>query len=134
MRAATYRVAPAPGDRVGAECVVYFFGPGQGGPVDANIERWKSQFTDASGRPAQASVNRHSVHGMAMTTIDVSGAYSGLAGPMGSAHPVAGYRLLGAIIEGPGGNLFVKFTGPAATIKAAEAPFAQMLDSFHPVR
>ena len=31
MRAATYVVPPAPGDQDNAECVVYFFGAGQGG-------------------------------------------------------------------------------------------------------
>jgi hypothetical protein len=134
MRAATYKVSPAPGDPMGGECVIYFFGAGQGGPVDANIERWKGQFTDASGHPAPAAVKRGTVHGMPMTTIDVSGTYSGLGGPMGSARAVPGYRLLGAIVEGPGGNLFVKFTGPAATIKAAQGPFAQMLESFQPVK
>lgn len=41
MRAATYRIAPAPGDMVSAECGVYFFGVGQGASVDADIERWK---------------------------------------------------------------------------------------------
>jgi hypothetical protein len=40
MRAATYPVAPLQGDRDGAECVVYFFGLGQGGSIQANIERW----------------------------------------------------------------------------------------------
>ena len=37
MRAATYMVD-------GAECVVYFFGAGQGGSIEANVERWKGQF------------------------------------------------------------------------------------------
>jgi hypothetical protein len=45
MRAATYPVAAASGDRQGAECVVYFFGAGQGGSVQANIDRWEGQFT-----------------------------------------------------------------------------------------
>jgi hypothetical protein len=45
-----------------------------------------------------------------------------------SAQP--GYRLLGAIIEGPGGNLFIKLTGPAKTIAANQQKFAQLLNSF----
>ena len=35
------------------------------------------------------------------------------------------YRLLGAIVEGPGGNVFVKFAGPAKTIAANEQKFGQ---------
>ena len=46
MRAATYTVQDA-------ECVVYFFGQGQGGSVEANIARWGGQFT-RNGQPAQS--------------------------------------------------------------------------------
>ena len=129
MRAATYAVAAAPGDTAAGECAVYFFGAGQGGTVEANIERWKGQFTNA-GKPAAAVVSKRTVHGIAMTTIDAAGEYSGLGGPTAAAKPVAGYRLLGAIVEGPGGNIFVKFTGPAKTIAANKAKFDQLLASF----
>ncbi len=112
MRAATYPVPTVAGDKDAAECAVYFFGAGQGGSVQANMDRWKGQFTGPGGAPAAAKIAKTTVHGLPVTTIDVSGAYSGMAGP--GAAPVAaqGYRLLGAIIEGPGGNVFIKFTGP----------------------
>jgi hypothetical protein len=129
MRAATYAVAAAPGDTAASECVVYFFGAGQGGGVEANIERWKGQFTSA-GKPAAAVVSKRTAHGVAMTTIDVAGEYSGLGGPTAASKPVPGYRLLGAIVEGPGGNIFVKFTGPAKTIAANTAKYDQLLASF----
>lgn len=129
MRAATYVVPAASGDTAASECAVYFFGAGQGGSVDANIERWKGQFTN-SGKPAAAVVSRRTAHGIAMTTIDVAGEYSGLGGPIAASKAVPGYRLLGAIVEGPGGNVFVKFTGPAKTIAANKAKFDQLLASF----
>jgi hypothetical protein len=129
MRAATYAVAPAPSDTAAAECVVYFFGAGQGGSVEANIERWKGQFT-SSGKPAPAIVSRRTARGVAMTTVDVAGEYSGLGGPMAASKPVPGYRLLGAIVEGPGGNIFVKFAGPARTIAANKAKYDVLLASF----
>ena len=66
-----------------------------------------------------------------MTTIDTSGAYTGMGGPMmASPKAVPGYRLLGAIVEGPGGNVFVKLTGPAKTIAANQQKFEQLLASF----
>jgi hypothetical protein len=129
MRAATYAVDAAPGDTAASECVVYFFGAGQGGSVEANIERWKGQFTNA-GKPAPAVVSKRTAHAIPMTTIDVAGEYSGLGGPLAASRPVQGYRLLGAIVEGPGGNIFVKFTGPAKTIAANKAKFDQLLASF----
>ena len=131
MRAATYQITPAPGDRALAECVVYFFGAGQGGSVEANLDRWKNQFRGPGGKPAPAQIAKRSVHGLMITTIDTSGEYSGMGGPMAMGSPaVPGYRLLGAIIEGPEANLFVKFTGPARTIADNLHNFDQLLGSF----
>jgi hypothetical protein len=133
MCAATYAVAAAPGDRAAGECGVYFFGAGQGGTVEANIERWKSQFRAPGGKPATAQVATRKVRDLTITTIDTSGEYSGLGGPIAPAqHAVPGYRLLGAIVEGRGGNIFVKFTGPANTVAANRQKFQQLVDSFQP--
>jgi hypothetical protein len=49
---------------------------------------------------------------------------------MAASKPVPGYRLLGAIVEGPGGNIFVKFAGPARTIAANKAKYDVLLASF----
>ncbi len=129
MRAATYAISPSSGDKAGAECVVYFFGAGQGGTVDANVTRWKGQFSGG----APAVVAKRTVRGLPITTVDVSGDYSGMGGPTASApQTVPGYRLLGAIVEGPGGNVFIKFTGPVKTIAANQQKFDQLLASFQP--
>jgi|SRR5579862_5598928 len=125
MRAATYNVPAAAGDKESAECVVYFFGQGQGGPIQANMDRWKSQFQTADGKPAAANIATRKVNGLAVTTIDVSGAYSGMDQGL-----KAGYRLLGAILVNPAGNIFLKFTGPAKTVAANQAKFEQLLTSF----
>jgi hypothetical protein len=127
MRVATYTIAPTAGDQDPAECAVYFFGAAQGGDVGANLERWKGQFRSS----APPKTGKRTIHGLTVTTIDISGEYSGMGGPMAakqSAKP--GYRLLGAIVEGPGGNIFVKFTGPAKTIAANQQKFDQLLNSF----
>jgi len=131
MRAATYTIAPVSGDTANAECGVYFFGAGQGGSVEANLNRWKSQFHAPGGKPAAARVAKRMAGGLTITTIDTSGEYSGIGGPVASAQRVVpGYRLLGAIVEGPGGNVFVKFTGPGKTIAANQQKFEQFLTSF----
>jgi len=131
MRAATYIVAPAAGDQANAECVVYFFGEGQGGSVEANIERWKGQFRTTDGKPAAAQIAKRTSRGLTITTIDASGDYSGMGGPMARGQSaVSGYRLLGAIVEGPRGNVFVKFTGPAKTMAANQKKFEQLVASF----
>jgi hypothetical protein len=133
MRAATYSIAPAAGDSAGAECVVNYFGPGQGGGVEANIERWRGQVLGPDGKPAPAKIDKRSSRGIAITVIDSSGAYTGMGGPMmASAKAVPGYRLIGAIVEGPGGSVFFKLTGPAKTIAAQRKNFDQLLSSIQP--
>jgi hypothetical protein len=131
MRVATYSVPPAAGDSEGGECVAYYFGPTQGGTVDANIQRWTSQFQDASGHPLKsADVKKKTVHGLPVTTIDASGTYTGMGGPMAASKTAKpGYRLLGAIVEGPQGSIFFKFTAPAKTVAANLKMFDQMVVS-----
>jgi hypothetical protein len=132
MRAATYRVAPAPGDPAAGECAVYFFGEGQGGSVEDNIDRWKNQFKASDGRTAAARVGTRTVHGLTVTTIDTSGQYSGMGGPMAAPSAVGGYRLLGAIVDAPGGRIFVKFTAPLKTVELNREKFDQLIASFQP--
>jgi hypothetical protein len=131
MRLATYTVAP------GGECGIYYFGAGEGGSVDANLDRWISQFLQADGKPSKAAakIAKRAIHGIPVTTVDVSGAYTGMAGPTAQQGPaVSGYRMLGAIAEGPQGSIFFKFTGPAKTVAANQAAFDKMLASLAPVR
>jgi len=133
MRAASYAIAPAAGDTAGGECAVYFFGVGQGGGVEANVDRWKGQFSGPAGKPPVAQVATQKARGLTITTVDTSGSYSGMGGPMaGGQSAVPGYRLLGAIVQGPGGNIFVKFTGPAKTVAANKQKFDQLIASFQP--
>jgi len=129
MRLATYTVA-----RDG-ECGIYYFGPGQGGSVEANLDRWIGQFLQADGKPSKAAakVEKKTIHGLQVTTVDVSGSYTGMGGPTAQPGPaVPGYRMLGAIVEGPQGSIFIKFTGPARTIAANRMAFNRMLESLRP--
>ncbi|MEQ1884906.1 MAG: hypothetical protein ABL967_07575 [Bryobacteraceae bacterium] len=131
MRAATYPVPAAAGGKEGGECVVYFFGKDQGGSIDANLQRWKSQFQTPDGKPAEASIKVRSVNGIAVNTIDASGSYTGMGGPVVQNKSLSqGYRLLGAIFVNPEGNIFLKFTGPRKTVTANEQRFEQLLTSF----
>ncbi len=125
MRAATYAVPAAAGDTEGGECVAYYFGPGQGGSAEANVQRWTGQLEGA-----KPEVKKRTVHGLPVTTVDASGTYTGMGGPMAKAKTSKpGYRLLGAIVEGPEGSVFFKLTGPAKTIAANQKVFDQLVNS-----
>jgi hypothetical protein len=132
MRVATYLLAAAPGDPEGGECAVYYFGAGQGGDVDANVQRWIGQFDQPDGRASAdvALTDEMTVSDMRVTTVEISGTYTGTMGPMsGGAEAKPGYRMLGAIVEGPEGAVFFKLTGPQRTIQAARASFDALIGS-----
>lgn len=126
MRVATYGVPGAKGAEAG-ECAVFFFGPGQGGGVDENVERWTGQF---EGEAKAARTDRASVDGLKLTRVQFDGTYLAPGGPaMQSTGKREGYRLLGAIVEAPEGLVFFKLTGPAATLGAAAAEFDGLVAS-----
>ena len=126
MRAATYVVPRAAGDNEDGECGVFYFGSGQGGSVDANMKRWIDQFeSPVSPKPTKKTIN-----GLQVTMVDLSGTYLASAGPMSPVkEKKPGYRLLGAIVEAPEGNVFFKFTGPAKTVAAGQPQFESLLKS-----
>ncbi len=63
-----------------------------------------------------------------MTRVSTEGAYgSGMPGGPGTSK--AGFALLGAIAEGPGGNVFFKLTGPRKTVQKAAAKFDGLVRS-----
>jgi hypothetical protein len=130
MRAAEYLVPRASGDTDDGECIVITFGPGQGGGIDENINRWVTQFAGATGTKRTS----RQVGGMKVSRVETVGTYTAMRMPGASADPAshANWRLLGAIVEAPSGLWFFKVTGPDATVKAAASQFDSMIDSAHP--
>jgi len=130
MRKASYEIPPAAGDKQAAELTVFYFGPGQGGTVDQNIDRWTGQFKDLK-KDAVLRTERV-VNDLTQHTVEVeSGTFSGTSmgphAPQQQAKEEQG--LLGAVIEAPSGLYFFKLSGPAKTVKAAKKPFFSLLDS-----
>lgn len=132
MRVATYTVPAAEGDAEDGECAVFFFGAGQGGDVESNLRRWIGQFEQPDGKPSGQAAERgeKAIAGLKVTTLKLDGTYLASAGPMAPVQEKKpGYRLLGAIVEAPEGNVFFKLTGAAKTVAAAETEFNGMVGS-----
>jgi hypothetical protein len=133
MRQAQYAAPKVACDTEDAELVVFYFGPGQGGKVDDNLTRWYGQFTQPDGGSTrdQAKIDKRTVNGLNVTTVQVQGTFDG-GGMMGqsASGPKPGWALLGAIAETPAGPWFFKMTGPAKTVAAARAPFDALVASF----
>lgn len=121
------RIAQAsiPGPGGPGEFAVFFFGPGGGGSVEANIDRWVGQV-ETSDHPKPETFESG---GMKVTWVDVKGTLK--ASQMGPA-PSASMndaRLYGAVVEGPGGPWFFKATGPDKTLAPQRDAFVTMLKS-----
>lgn len=130
--ASTMRMAQAsvPGPGGPAEMAVFHFGPGGGGGVEANLERWVGQV-EGDAEPERGSFESGPYR---VTWVTVSGTYDPGGMAMGPSEPQPGWRLLGAVVEGEGGPFFFKLTGPDETVEAAREDFFTLLRSVRPTR
>jgi hypothetical protein len=132
MRVAEFTLPKAPGDKDDASVVVYFFGANGGGGVQANLDRWISQMSQPDGRASKdlAKTATMTVHGLKVSTVDVSGTFVAEMSPGATEHfNYPGWRLRAAVVETAGGAYYVKLTGPAATVAQNEAAYTAFLQS-----
>lgn len=127
MRLAQFQVPGARGAG-DAQVIVYYFGKGGGGSVQANIDRWQSQFSAPGGKPVKAVVKKSKVNGMPVTRVELNGTYArGVGmGPVGAPKP--DQTLLASVVETPQGNLTFHLYGPKATVAAHRKGFEAMVN------
>jgi len=133
MRFAQYKLPKADGDGEDALLVVYYFGQGQGGPAQANIDRWLNQMKQPDGHPSKerAKMETLTVNGLQVNTVDVTGNYSGGMSPDSApADSKSIYRLRAAVIDTPKGSYFVKLTGPEKTVAHWDQAYNDYIKSF----
>lgn len=126
MRKAQLKVNDAD-KKTSAEVVFFHFGPGGGGGLQANVERWYRQFEGTreaiKAKSEETKVGKHKI-----TYVQAEGTFnSGMPG--GPTTPMKDYALRGAIIESAEGDVFVKMTGPVVLVKSSEADFKKMVES-----
>ena len=129
MRQAQYDV---PGSAGKAECVVFYFGPGQGGDAVANAQRWAGQFSQPDGSNSLDKMTMRELDGAALVLrlVEVTGTYDGgMSTGRAAPQPQPGWMLLGGIAEGPDAPWFFKFTGPRATVEENREAFVALLRS-----
>jgi hypothetical protein len=124
MRKAELRV---PGALGGPEGLVTFFhfGAGQGGSAADNIARWERQFTEAPAETG-ARTEVETIGGRQVHWFRAAGTY--LAGmPGGPRAPRPDHALLGAVLEGPEGNVFVRLVAPRSLADHAGPAWRRMI-------
>ena len=131
MRAASYSYGPLEPDQDSATMAVFHFGPGQGGTIADNMQRWIKQFSLPDGRdPASAAIRYdRQVAGYQAHVVTLFGIYNQSIRPM-SQEKVAreNYRMVAIIVEAPGGNVFFKLTGPDYTATIMIEAFITMIN------
>lgn len=124
----TYKIPAAQGDPEPGEMAVFYFGPGQGGAIDSNVQRWFGQFDRDPKAPNPEKQEKTKVGSLPVTIVATEGTYaSGMPGS--SMTPKAGWALKGAIAEGAKGPVFFKLVGPKKTVAAAGADFDAFVKS-----
>jgi len=130
MRLAQFAV-PAAGDGDGAEMVVYYFGPTQGGSLEANVERWQSQFTGPDGGRVEPEITELTTPqggDFEATLVSLRGSYARGVG-MGPADDALPNRmLLAGVVETPEGKLYPQLHGPAALVSAERPAFIAFIE------
>ena len=114
-----------PGTAGPGELAVFHFGAGQGGGVEANFERWLGQVEQAAGSVPERG--DFAVDSFKVTWIDARGTLLPSTMGSGPTTPQPGFRLLGAVVEGPGGPWFFKVTGPESTLQSEREAFFGLL-------
>jgi hypothetical protein len=131
MRVAEFVIPRQAGDAEDGELVLYYFGTGAG-TIEANIDRWIGQIRQADGSPTKARAKRttRTVNGLTVTMVDAEGTYVAELQPGSTErHNKPRFRLRAAVVETPRGPYYIKMTGPATTIAAADAAYAAFVGS-----
>ena len=125
MRAAQ---AVIPGPDGEGQLTVFHFGPGGGGGVESNLQRWAGQVEQDADIPSIRDQFDNAA-GLRVTWIDIQGTLLPSTMGAGPTEPQPGSRLLGAVVEGEGGPWFFKATGPAETLAKGRDALIAMLQA-----
>lgn len=126
MRAAELKVGGGEG-----EATVWFthFSGGQGGDTASNLNRWAQQVKGPDGQPAKVTSREFKVGEVSINTMASEGTFSGMMSGPSAGQPIAGQRVLRAIVEFGGEKVFVSMAGPVETVKGAEPAWDAMLSA-----
>jgi len=109
------------------DVILYYFGEGQGGGTQANIDRWVGQF---DGTP-ESNTEAIDVGDRKITVLTARGTYmESSGGPFsGNKTPKPNYTMLAAILPSEKGAVFLKLTGPDDSVEAMKDAFMEFAKS-----
>ena len=110
-----------------AELIISVFVAGDGGPIDANIARWKGQFRQGDAAPEPKLADKE-VGPLKVKFVELEGDYLAMGAPAAKQ----GFAQIGAIVQASGRNVFFRLIGPKETVEANRADFMKMIDGLMP--
>lgn len=134
MRQGNYYYGPIDNDADSAVMAVYYFGPSQGGTIEANLERWINQMKmpDGGDPHDEAKMTEMMAGDIKVHLLKVPGTYTAAGGMMSQGSMEKdGYLMVAAVVEAPEGNVFFKLTGPEKTATEMGAGLVQVLKAVH---
>ncbi len=96
-----------------------------GGGIAANLERWRGQFSRGPHDP-EPQESEVTFDGQKGTLIELSGSYTDM---FGGGKPSRDWRMLGVAVPMGSTNVFVKLTGPQATVTDQREAFVKFVGS-----
>jgi len=130
-----FELPRAKGDMYDGQLLVFYFGPGGGGGVEANLQRWKGMIKPAAGVKEDDAykVTEFKVGNVKVTQLEATGTYIFKRRPFDpneKGEPRPDYKFIGAIFESPNGPYFIRMVGPRKTIDEHRSGFDQWLKNF----
>ncbi len=125
MRAAQLKVTDAKSKATG-DIIFFYFGAGGGGGVKANVDRWFGQFEEPREK-INAKTEEKTVGKARVTYVSAEGTYKS-GQPGGPFTPMKDHALLGAIVEGGDGSVFIRLTAPKDLAKSSTDEFKKMVE------
>ncbi len=127
FRTLQYSVPGGADSTLTAELVVSVFVAGDGGPLEANIERWRGQFRNGD-EAVTAKRARKSVGPLQVELVELEGEYFAMGAPAAKK----GFMQLAAIVQAEGRNVFFRLVGPKDTVESNRAAFDALIDGLMP--
>jgi hypothetical protein len=135
LRAYQFKLPKTNSDPEDAELVIFFFGKGQGGGTEENVQRWQSMFQPPKGKTiAEATkVDKMKVGKVPVTYVDVQGTFLSKFPPFDPNAKVTrkeNFRRIGVVFDSENGPYFITLTGPSATVEHHKKGFDDWLKNF----
>ncbi len=127
FRTLQYSVPGGADSTLTAELVVSVFVAGDGGPLEANIERWRGQFRNGD-EAVTAKRSRKEVGPLEVELVELEGDYFAMGAPAAKR----GFMQLAAIVQAEGRNVFFRLVGPKDTVESNRAAFDALIDGLMP--